>query len=613
MNETTLSPVHALVAQLRRQGVGLRADGDNLRVTAPKGALDPTLLAGLREHKREIIALMTDASVPVVERAAVPSRRAPDQESYPLSPAQRRLYFLQALEPRSVAYNIVDVYRIDGDVDATRLERALGAVIDRHEVLRTGFAIEDGQPVQRISDDAGFALERGRDPHFDPGRLGDFVRPFDLSRPPLLRARLVTVEPGLHHLLIDIHHMVFDGGSRAVFAEDFAEAWHGGRLTPTPLAYKDYASWLKSSMDGPELSGAAEYWKREFATPPPVLELTGARPRPSRLDFAGDRVRFEIDADLMTALRQFCLRRNLTLFMVLLAAYKVLLHRHSGQREFVVGFPVDMRTDHGRDSLRGMIGMFVNTVPVRTGFDERTTFEAHVNLVRDKVLAGLDAARYPFEALVEQVGIRRELSRNPLFDAFFALDTARDTATSRWEDLGWREQGFDTRSAQFDLTLNVLDTGTSAHAELEYATTLLDHTAVESMADDYQRVLAAVVADPLRSIGGLAPAPPSRATARPTESGVSADSTPPPSVASGPPATDTERALAAIWSDVLGTGDIGRDADFFELGGHSLSAVEVMYQINDALSVMIELSVLFEATVLVDLAGRVDQLRRAES
>lgn len=512
MRDTSNVDLAQLMSRLRSAGVQLRADDDRLVLDAPRGSMDDALLTLVRRHKQDLLRMLTEAGTGTARRAAVPRiPPAPPSATYPLSHGQERLYYTQLLYPESVTYQLPDVLRLDGPVDPAHIERVLNELVRRHEGFRTGFDLDGDEPVTIVHEDVSLHLERVRDKDFAPegaGGTGDFVRLFELERPPLLRARLVEVRPDLHYLLIDRHHLVFDAASRPLFARDFARAHRGEPLEPLPVGYKDFAVWQRR-LDGPELRRMGEYWDSVFASEPRV-DLAPAQLHPELFGTESRRARVEFGAGRTAALRAFCQSRGLTTAMFLQAVYHLAVHRFTGQGEVVIGFPVDVRTGAGLDD---QLGLFVNTVPVRSFPEPALSFTAFAGSVRDGILAGLDHSQYPYDAIVERAGARRNVSEDPLVDGFFNMVTVDPGAPSPWAAAGCTEVVGDPRAAlpelpcltcRLDLTLSVLEAPDSLRLELDCTTALLDQATVERIAADLALLVDTVVQAPDTPLGALA-------------------------------------------------------------------------------------------------------------
>ena len=429
------------------------------------------------------------------------------EQTAPLSYAQQRLWLLDRLMPTGAAYNTAHLLQLSGELDPAALRAALNALVGRHEVLRTRFAMVDGQPVQVIAPELPMALgiEELRD-CAPEARVTEATRraqaeveaPFDLERGPLIRARLFRLAPSEHWLLLVLHHIVTDGWSSGVLRHELTTLYSAFRrdepspLPALPIQYADFAQWQREWLQGAVLEQQLRYWRQKLAALP-TLELPSDRPRPAQASYRGGSVLFEVPEALTASLKGLSRREGATLFMTLLAAYQILLFRYSGQDDVAVGVPTAGRT---RPQLEGLIGFFVNTLVLRGDLSGSPGFTQYLRQVRDVALDAYSHQDLPFEKLVEELAPRRDLSRNPLFQASLAF---QNTPAGHWELPGLdvrRLDGVDTGGAKFDLTLSLTEHGGKLAGDLEYASDLFDVATIERMASHFVRLLEGIVADP---------------------------------------------------------------------------------------------------------------------
>ncbi|GAA3960954.1 hypothetical protein GCM10023085_49310 [Actinomadura viridis] len=442
--------------------------------------------------------------------AAVPLRSARRGERPRLSFGQQRLWFLDQLMPGNLAYNMTGAYRFRGSLDAATLERALDAVVARHEVLRTRYGVVDGEPYQVVDEAGGFVLEvvdlsGSADGVGEARRLvrSEGETPFDLASGPLFRARLVRLGVDDHVLLLTFHHSVFDGSSIEVFHRDLSTAYAtlslgetppGGvpELEDLPVQYADFAAWQREWLSGEVLERQIDYWRDRLEGAPPALELPADRPRPPLPSFRGGVVDFVIPPDVVEGLRRLAQERGATLFMVMLAAYQALLARYTRSTDIVVAAPAAGRP---RLELEKLIGFFVNTLPLRTDVGGDPTFGELVDRVREGALEAFAHQDVPFERVVEELAPPRDLSRNPVIQMWFDLFTVGggfrlgDGAVAERFDPG-------VITTRFDMELLMEDAGEEIGARLVYATDLFDVETMERFAGHLVGLLSRVAADP---------------------------------------------------------------------------------------------------------------------
>ena len=438
-----------------------------------------------------------------------PPADAGEAFAFPLTFQQQRLWFLEQYDPGTALYHIPAPLRVCGVLDAGVLERALEAVVARHEALRTVFRAVGGEPVQVVGACAPARLEvadlRALPAEEREAEMGRRVheaarRPFDLERGPLLRLLLVRLADDEQVLLPVMHHIVSDGWSMGIFARELwalYDAFRAGRPDPLPelsLQYADVAVWQRGSMAGETLERELAWWTERLSGAPPALDLPADRPRPARRSHAGAMLERVFPPARVRALHEAARREGATLYMVLLAALDVVLARWSGAEDVLVGTPVANRPD---PEVEGLVGFFANTLVVRAGLAGNPTFAEVVGRVREATLAAQEHQDVPFEKVVEALGVERDLSRTPLFQVFFILQNAGSAYAESAPGLTVAPLGMEGESAKFDLTVGLRERpdGTLVMA-LEYATALFDAATVERFADHLETLLAAAAAAP---------------------------------------------------------------------------------------------------------------------
>ncbi|HEX7242003.1 MAG TPA: amino acid adenylation domain-containing protein, partial [Longimicrobiaceae bacterium] len=459
-------------------------------------------LAGRVEALRQVGA--ADAAPPLVP--------GPRDRPLPLSFAQQRLWLVDRMEPGSPAYNLPFTLRLRGALDEAALGRSLDALVRRHESLRTGFAEVDGEPVQviRPAGDAVLATVDLRGlpcPEREAVRLAgeEAASPFDLSRGPLLRARLLRLRDEDHVLCFTLHHVVSDGWSMDVLVRDVS-ALYGGRgdsLPELPVQYADYAVWQRRWLEGGVLEAQLGWWKARLAGAPPLLEIPTDRPRGAAKDARAGRLAFALPAELSRELRALSRREGATLFMTLLAGWQVLLGRYAGQDDVVVGSPVAGRT---REELEGLIGFFVNMLPLRGELGGGPTWRELLGRVREGALGAYAHQDLPFERLVEELATERSLTHTPLFQVVFALQRAGspDERLSLGP-VALEPFAAESTVAKFELDLAVLeeDGEEALTGVVVYRDALFGAETVERMVRHLEVVLEAMVADPARRVSDV--------------------------------------------------------------------------------------------------------------
>ena len=503
-----------LLEELRRRGIQLWAEGDKLRFRAPDQALTPELRAELAARKTEILSFLQKGALATRTADAPTIPVAPRGGPLPLSFAQQRLWFLDQLDPAAgAAYHIPLALLLSGPLDLTALHRALAAVVERHEALRTVFGEQDGQPVQLIQppaapplplQDAPEGSDEQRRELLRDWLAAEITRPFDLARGPLLRAGVLRLGPAEHVLALTLHHIITDGWSQGVLMRELIDSYAAaaqGRPAPLPrlpVQYADYAVWQRRWFTGAVEQAQLDYWRQQLAGVSP-LELPTDRPRPAQPSYRGATVPMALPPEVSARLAALGRETGASLFMVLLAAWSVLLARYSGQRDLTVGTPIAGRT---RAELEGLVGFFVNTLVLRADLSGNPPFRALLEQVRATALAAYAHQDVPFERLVDLLQPERDLSRTPLFQAMFVL---QNTPPGPQGLEGFRAQPLDIpdTTAKFDLSLALSGDERGIGGVLRYSADLFERETATRMAGHLQTLLAAVAADPDRPIDAL--------------------------------------------------------------------------------------------------------------
>ncbi|MFI6456126.1 amino acid adenylation domain-containing protein [Streptosporangium amethystogenes] len=551
----------------------------------------------------------------------------------PLSPAQQRLWFIDRLVPDSALYNVPISYTIDGDLDAAALERAVNEIVRRHEPLRTRYDERAGLPVQHVAtwrpvpfvtaDLRGLPGER-RAELVD----ADARAPFDLRTGSLLRGLLLRLADDRHELLLTVHHIAFDGWSTNVLLAELGELYEAfvtGRppALPTLTArYADLTAWSSGRLQ----SVAEEqlmFWGGRLERLPDSLELPYDRPRSPARSHRGTKLRRPLPADLVSTLESVGVEARASLFMVMFAAFQVLLRRYTGQEDIVVGVPVAGR-DH--PEAERLVGFFTNTLPLRVDLPGDPFFADLLREVRRTALDASANADVPFERIVESLGLGGGAAHNPLVQVLFVMQEAVPAVHAAGIRVAMNGE-IDNGCAKFDLLTSVDFSPDGPVLIVEYSTDLFDAETMELFLAHYEEVLRGVAEDPLRRISELPPATgtePSRgpraepadacphtpveeqAVRTPQAVTVEFEGAHPTPVPGSEmfvaPATALEKVIAMSWGEILGAEEVGLHDDFFTLGGHSLLATRAASALREALDVDVPLKVLFEGPTVAALA-----------
>jgi amino acid adenylation domain-containing protein len=436
-----------------------------------------------------------------------------EKEYYTQSSSQKRLYVLQELEGQSIAYNIPQVVVLEGEYKKEKLLETFGKLIQRHEALRTSFEMIGEEPVQRIHDvdEARFEIgyvsveRRAESVEFRKADIiKDFISPFDLSQQPLLRVGLIKIGETLQILIVDMHHIISDGVSNNILIEEFKQLHAGMELVPLRIQYKDYSEWQNWLVASGAMDRQKVFWLREFQGEIPVLHLPTDYPRPALQSFAGDHMLFSIPVEDGEGLKRLAKGHDATLFMVLLSVFNVLLAKLSSQEDIVVGIPIAGRRHIDLDHI---VGMLINTLAIKIFPMAWKRFDNFLMEVKDKALEVFENQEYPFEDLVEEVEVHRDLSRNPLFDVMFAMDSDIDSRgqtalgfSSTVDDENVELVGDVFRVAKFDLYMTAKESVEPMVFSLEYCTRLFTRDTIERFIGHFKQVIRAVVGRPGREI-----------------------------------------------------------------------------------------------------------------
>lgn len=456
----------------------------------------------LSPAKRELLARrLTRLNTPA---AGIP-RRVETGSHPPVSFAQERLWFVQQIDPEMAAYNIPAALQLSGPLDVVALERSLQEVIRRHEILRTSFRLVDSTVVQVIAPALSFELETidlsaeaDREVQVRTLAREKAQQPFKLDEGPAWRATLVRVGDEEHVLLFTMHHIICDGWSSDVLVREVTmlyEAYTHGRTSPLPelpIQYADYVVWQREWLSGEVVAAQVDYWKQQLQGKIEALELPVDRPRSSSQSFRGASQSWGFSAELSQALKVVGRDEGATLFMVVLAALKALLHYYSGQRQITIGAPVAHRD---RAETQPLIGLFLNTLVLSTDMSGDPSFRELLRRVREVSLGAHAHQDVPLEKLMEVLQPDRDGNGQPLFQATYTLQTVAADAVES-SGLIARPLKVENETAQFDLVVNGIDSRSGLVGVFEYSTDLFDAATVARMGDNFGRLLNAIVARP---------------------------------------------------------------------------------------------------------------------
>jgi acyl transferase domain-containing protein/acyl carrier protein len=464
------------------------------------------------------------------------------KEYYQLSPAQKRLFVLQQIEPKSTSYNNVIVVQLQGDIEPAHLENTFKSLIQRHDSLRTSFKVLEDESIQCIHDEVKFEIEYYEMKEIEEGEgtggwqpaatlINSFIRPYELSQAPLLRVGLILpphtpaalhqhpspAAPNTHQeeslegkyiLMVDMHHIISDGATQDILTREFMSLYNRENLTPLKLQYKDYAVWKNSDAAQKTLKTQEQYWKKQFSGDITVLNLPTDYPRPQLQSFKGKTVEFRLGKEETAALRRLALAEGVTVYMTLLALLYTFLAKLCGQDDIIIGTDIAGRT---HADLEHIIGMFVNILPLRNFPHGEKTFKEFLLEVKERTVKSFENQHYPFEDLVEYLStqlknVRRDPSRNPIFDVVFSF--VEDETPSKIPSQPQQNQShltvghfnFENQTAKFDLTVTATAGVEKLLITFEYCTDLFKKETIGRFINYFKVLTASVIKNPAARI-----------------------------------------------------------------------------------------------------------------
>ncbi|MBE9060867.1 condensation domain-containing protein, partial [cf. Phormidesmis sp. LEGE 11477] len=509
---TTLTPIESFLADLSRQEVRLWMDGDRLRCTGPEEVLTSELNVQLKERKPEIIAFLQKTETSPSTEAIAPTPR-PDH--IPLSFAQQRLWFLHQMQPDAAVYNLPMAIRVEGFLDISAFEQSLNEIVRRHEILRTRFVSIKGQPVQQVEKIATVEIEKvdlqSSSPSTEDTRqaikqaaIQAATQPFDLSQDQLLRVTLLRLSETESVVLFTLHHIVADGWSQEILIQELATFYRATLMGQTdmseiatslselPIQYADFSIWQQNWLTGETLQKQLGYWENQLDANQQVLQLPTDYPRARTQTYQGAVEQFSLSKELSDQLRKLGQECSATLFMTLLAAFKVLLYRYTSQTDLVVGTPIANRH---RPEVEGLIGLFVNTLVLRSHLSPHASFKTLLEQIKTTTWAAYDHQDLPFEKLVEALQPERDLSYSPLFQVKFRLENL-PIETLSLPGLTFQRLPQAVTTAKLDLSVDLYETADGIVGGFEYNSDLFKPDTIQRMVRHFQTLLSAIVKNP---------------------------------------------------------------------------------------------------------------------
>jgi amino acid adenylation domain-containing protein len=501
-----MTSVEMLLSKLRHSDVHVWVEGDRLRYRAPKGGLTPETLEQLRAHKADILTYLLEISRPTQSPRSTIGH-APRGETLPLSPTQQRLWFIDQLEPGTTAYNMPAALRLKGELHIAVLFQSIEEIVRRHEILRTAFPTVEGVPKQVILPEQPLNIpvldlsdhpidQQEAELHREIEAIAQHR--FKLAEGCLWRFKLVRLAETDYALLLNIHHIISDGWSFGVFFRELATLYtaflqqQSSPLPALPIQYADYAYWQHEWLHTEDFQTQLNYWKHHLSGQLPVLDLPTDWPRGATQTYAADSEELTLSSSLSQALKTLSQREGVTLFVTLLTAFKVLLSRHSGQDDIIVGAPVAGRN---HVETEGLIGFFINTLVLRSQWSDNPSFRDLLRRVQDITLEAQNYQAVPFEKLVEELHPDRDPGRTPIFQVWFNMLNLEESSFSL-PGLNLESIKIPSSNSKFDLTLYIREQQDVLHFRFVYNKALFKPERMQDMSAQFELLLQQIVEQP---------------------------------------------------------------------------------------------------------------------
>jgi amino acid adenylation domain-containing protein len=486
--------IELLLKELLDNNVKLSVKGDKLLCQLPEAGIDDKLLESLKEHKEELKKVILQ-KINFKKYQAIP--KAAGMESYPLTSSQNRLWVLSQFEGGSQAYNMSFVTKLTGELNVTYFEKSFKELIERHEILRTLFRSDDQtQEVRQIIvglNEIDFTIEQ---PDFSGHadyhqKVENYLElknkeAFDLENGPLVRVSLIKTADHEYVFLLSMHHIISDGWSMELMVSEIVQRYNNllagiENVVPSlPIQYKDYAVWLEAEKQNVKYQESENYWVEKFSGDLIPLTLPSSRPRPAVQTFNGNDVSYTFSEELTTKMKLFSEENGVTLFTTLMAVIKALLHRYSGQDDIIVGTPIAGR-EH--PDLENQIGLYVNTLAIRTQFDKENTFAELLQIEKENLIAANEHQMYSLDELVGKLNVKRDLRRSVLFDVMVVYQNqSLLNLGSKKEDadnLSFEKYDLHKKTSQFDISFNFSESDNQLELNIEYNTDIYDVSLIE--------------------------------------------------------------------------------------------------------------------------------------
>lgn len=416
--------------------------------------------------------------------------KAEKREFYPCSSAQQRMFVLHEIQPESIAYNMSGAFVVSGKIDLNRLNKAFLALIERHESLRTGFCVIEGQICQKVYDTTHFKIELIEDVRDTEQSIKNFVTPFDLAHAPLFRIGLGKMAANQDHLLIfDMHHIISDGSSMGILIQDFTAIYDNKILPELPIQYVDFAVWQDVFVNSTHYEQQQLHWMSKFNDEIPLLDLETDFTRPTELKKKGSNFIYSLNIELTKRIKAYALQNETTLFIALTSFYSLLLSKKTRQEDLIIGTPVAGRF---HSDLQQLIGVFLNMLPLRIRFNMEDSFQQFLKQNHEQFVRDMENQHFPFDQLIDELNLERSLNRNPLFDTMLVVQNM-DLKELKTSDLQFTPYEFDLGRAQLDLSLIVFENEGKLEFNVEYNTELFQKPRIENLMKEFETLIGKIL------------------------------------------------------------------------------------------------------------------------
>ena len=525
---------------------------------------------------------------------------------YPLTPAQQRFFVLNQVKEFEKVGHLTLALNIEGRLDLKKMETAMQEVINRHDILRAGFVMKGEEICQEIHepDKVRFKMTnketKGASDNEMDRLVEEFIHPFDLAKPPLIRLGTAEISPRHFLLVMDMHHIISDGDTVDIIIHELIQLYKGNSLPSVKISCQGYAAAWEDYLKSSTFKNQQQFWINLFTGPLPKLQLPYDFPRPTNKNYDGGLVKFHIAADTTRRLKQLARTYDVTMFMMILASYCLLLHKLSGQQDITTGIPVSIRDTKGFENVAGY---FTNNLVFRSHFEENNTFPDFLHKLRDDWMAMYLHKEYPYELLVENLEKEKEkdLSRNPLFDAMFIFENVNDRVFNV-DHVKTTLYYPDLKISIFDCIFEASQQDDYFDIKIYYSAALFKKETVETWGDYFKQVLEDILSCPGVGIGEIL-------KSVKTEKKTMIDKTAAVenrALNSRPPTGEIEKKIVEIWEAELNIKGIGIDDSFFELGGRSLDTIRTISRINNILGTKMPLTVIFQYPTVAELAREIE-------